>query len=612
MRTIVRDVTWVLAVVFVSIAQPLYLLPIEQQLPITLALVLMGLFAHRPIFSLQTGDRSFRKVFVNGIDAILILIVLAVGVYLSINYSKIIFRQGDFTSFDLIVSILVAILVFEGVRRAVGWALTLVCLFAILYALFGPYMPGPLMHRGYTIGRISQQLTLSYSGIFGTPLQVMIRYVILFIVFGSFLQVSGAAEFLIKFAKSFAGRFTGGLGKVAVVASALVGTISGSAAGNVATTGSVTIPAMKRDKYEPHFAGAIEAVASTGGQIMPPVMGAAAFLMADYLGIPYVKVATAAIIPALFYFLSAGIAIDLYARYKGIKGLPKEEIPPFLSTLKEGWYYLSAILIVYVVLIVGYSATIAGFIGVITALTLTLVKRVSLKQMFEALVSGGEASATLCAVSAGAGIIVGIVQLTGIGAQLASILVDLSQGSIFFLLILVMVASIILGMGMPTTVVYVLLAALVAPALVKLGITPLAAHFFIFYFGVLAAITPPVALASYAAASIAGSNFNQTGWTAFKISLPSFIVPFFFTLNPSLLLQGDPLSILYNSLTATIGIAACTTAAIGYFKRKIPLLIRFVLFVGSVLLIHGDWKTDVIGVILLTIAIVSLYKLKQE
>ncbi|HLV10995.1 MAG TPA: TRAP transporter fused permease subunit, partial [Trueperaceae bacterium] len=505
-RGALGDLFWIAAMLFVVVVQPLYLLPVEQQLPITLTLVMVGLFLKRP--TVRDEAKASRPVVLlgRGVDLVLIVASAVAGAYVAMNYAAIIFRQGAFTPTDNFMAMVLLVLVLEGVRRAVGWPLTIVCLVFILYALFGRQMPGPLLHRGYSLERIGRHLALSYSGIYGIPLAVMVRYVILFIVFGALLQVSGAADFLVRFAQSIAGRFTGGLGKVAVVSSALVGTISGSAAGNVATTGSVTIPAMKRGGYQPHFAGAIESVASTGGQIMPPIMGAAAFLMADYLGVPYGQIAIAATLPALLYFLAAGVAVDLYARSHGLRGMKASEIEPLKSVLREGWLYILPILVIYVLLVAGYSPTLSALVGLAMAVLLMVVQRAGLRQIVAAFEAAGRGAATLTVVAAGAGIVVGVMQLTGLGARLASVLVDLSGGSILVLLLLTMVTSIILGMGMPTTVVYVLLFSLVAPALVAMGIAPLSAHFFIFYYGVLAAITPPVALASYAAASIAGSH----------------------------------------------------------------------------------------------------------
>ena len=356
---------------------------------------------------------------------------------------------------------------------------------------------------------------------------------------------------------------------------------------------------MKRGGYQPHIAGAIESVASTGGQIMPPIMGAAAFLMADYLGIPYLKVAAAAVIPAVLYFLSAGVAIDLYARAYGLRGLRRDEMPRFLQTLRQGWIFLVLIALVYVMLVMGYTATRAAFVGVVAATILTLLKRVKLAEVWDVLKQSSEAAGILCAVTAGAGIVVGVVQLTGLGAQLAAALVDLSGGSVIVLLLLVMVASLILGMGMPTTVVYILLAALVGPALVTMGLEPVSAHFFFFYFGVLAAITPPVALASYAAASIARSDFNQTGWASFKMAIPSFIVPFFFALNPALLLDGTTAEIIRCSITAALGVWLISSAVMNWMNGRLPWFARLILLASSALLIDGGLLTDIVGLVVL-------------
>ncbi len=607
-RSVISKVAWLLTLVFITFAQPLYLLPIEQQLPITLMLVMIGLFYQRPfILSIEKrGKKAETMLFL--LDSLFVAASVAVGLYITLNYHAIIYRQGAFTPMDAVVSIVAVVLTLDAVRRAVGWPLTIVCLVTIAYALLGRMMPGALFHRGYSLKRTSLQLALSYSGLYGIPLQIMVRYVILFIVFGTLLQLSGAAEFLVKFSTAFAGRFAGGLGKVAVVSSGLVGSISGSAAGNVATTGSVTIPAMIASRYEPHFAASVEAVASTGGQIMPPIMGAAAFLMADYLGIPYMQVVKAAVIPAFLYFFSAGAAIDIYARSKGILGLPKSEIPPFWQVVKKGWVFLILILLVYGILISGSSPTLAAFVGVIAAAILTAVKRVGFKALVEELYDGSLSAAKLCAVTAGAGIVVGVIQLTGLGAQLASVMVDLAHGHVYLLLVLVMIASIIMGMGMPTTVVYVLLAALVGPALVRMGIDLIGAHFFFFYFGVMAAITPPVALASYAAASIAKSPFDKTGWTAFKMAIPAFIVPFFFVQNPALLMNGSAIEIIYGVFSATIGVWMFSVATINYLGGELPLWGKGAIIAGAICLIGNHLIFNILGYVVLLMMIIVWYR----
>jgi len=345
---------------------------------------------------------------------------------------------------------------------------------------------------------------------------------------------------------------------------------------------------------------------------MPPIMGAAAFLMADYLGIPYIMVVKAAVIPAFLYFFSAGAAIDIYARSKGILGLPKSQIPSFWGVIKTGWIFLALILLVYGMLIAGYSPTLAAFAGIIAAGLLIIVRKVGLKALMDALYDGAQSAAKLCAVTAGAGVVVGVIQLTGLGAQLASFMVEISQGHVFILLILVMFASIVMGMGMPTTVVYVLLAALVAPALVKLGVDIVGAHFFFFYFGVLAAITPPVALASYAAASIAKSDFDKTGWTAFKMAVPAFIVPFFFVMNPALLMNGTLFQIIYGVITSVIGVWMISVATMNYLAGRLPLWGRGLIIIGAVLLIGHSLVTDIAGYLVLAGLILVWFRRRRK
>ncbi|BAS28196.1 TRAP transporter permease [Limnochorda pilosa] len=589
-RRVFGSLCWTAAVLFVVVVQPIYLLPVEQQLPIVLAITMMGLFAQKPLFS-----RGRSLPLAGLIDLSLIVAAAVTGYYVASNYQAIINRQGAFTPADIRVSVVAVVLVFDAIRRSVGWPLTIVGLVFVGYALFGRSMPGLLLHRGYSFETTTSHLLLTYSGIYGTPLKIMIRYVIIFILFGALLQAVGGSNVLVRFARALAGRYTGGLGKVAVIASALVGSVSGSAAGNVATTGSVTIPAMKLGGYPPHVAGAIESVASTGGQIMPPIMGAAAFLVADYLGVPYGRIALAATLPAVLYFLSAGMAVDLYSRARGLRGMPRDRVEPLVKVLREGWLYIVPIFAIYALLIAGYSPTLSALVGLGMAALLLVVKRVGVHQIAAALEEAGKSAATLSVVAAGAGIVVGVMQLTGLGARLASILVDLSMGSSFILLLLAMVTSIILGLGMPTTVVYVLLVSLVVPALVRMGIEPISAHFFIFYFGVLAAITPPVALASYAAASIAGSSPDRTGWTALKMALPAFIIPFFFARNPALLLQGAWHTVMLSTASAAIGVCILAVAIMNYLQGPLRWWARVLAAAAALLLIRQGIVTDVAG-----------------
>ena len=597
---------------FIIVAQPLYLLPIERQLTITLTLVMTGLFYYRPFLKFSSSRQSVGRVLLFSIDSVFAIAAVAAGIYITLYYDAIIFRQGAFTAADSVFAVILVFLALDSVRRSVGWPLTVVCTAALAYAMFGRIMPGAFFHRGYTVERITQQLALSFSGLYGIPLRIMVRYVILFIAFGTLLSLSGAADFLVRFSTSLAGRYVGGHGKVAVLASGLIGSISGSAAGNVATTGSVTIPAMKSAGYKPHFAASIEAVASTGGQIMPPIMGAAAFLMSDYLGVSYITVVKAAVVPAFLYFFSAGTAIDVYARSEGILGLPKSAIPSPWSVAKNGWGYLGLILLVYGLLIGGYSPTRAAFIGVIAAFAFSLFRKVGLRSYMQALFEGAESSAKLCAVTAGSGIVVGVIQLTGLGAQLAGSMVDMSNGHLFVLLVLVMITSIILGMGMPTTVVYVLLAALVTPALAELGVDLIGAHFFSFYFGVMAAITPPVALASYAAASIAGSSFDKTGWTAFKMAAPAFIIPFFFAGNPALMMNGTFLEIIYAVICAAAGVWMISAAAMNYFRGKLPWWNRITIIIGALMFIRNNTAAHITGYVILLGFLISRFSITKK
>ena len=598
-RAAVRAVCGVAALLFVVVAQPLYLLPVEQQLPVVLGLVVLTILAATPLAGQRSGVRA---ALGQAVDLVLAVAGVGFAVYLGRHYQDIIGRQGAFTAVDTAVAAAGLVVVLEAVRRSVGWPFTLLCLAFLGYALAGPYMPSVLVHRGYTLGQTASELMLSYTGVLGTPLRIMVQSVVIFLAFGAVLQAVGASRVLLRLAEAVAGRFTGGLGKVAVLGSALVGTVSGSAAGNVATTGTVTIPAMKQGGYPPHVAGAIEALASTGGQIMPPVMGAAAFLMADYLGVPYGRVALAATLPALLYFLAAWVAVDLFARGHGLRGAPSGGGMSAGQVLREGWLYLLPVVAIYVLLVRGYSPTLSALVGIALAAVLLVVRRARAKELLDALVQAGDSTATLCAVAAGAGVVVGVLQMTGMGARLASMLVDLSRGSSLVLLVLTMVTSVIMGMGMPTTVVYVLLASLVVPALTRMGVTAMAAHFFIFYFGVLAAITPPVALASYAAASIAQDSPGRTGWMAFKMALPAFAVPFVFVREPALLFQGSIAHAAAAALAAGMSVYALGAAVMNHLAGPMPAWLRVVTGAAGVLLAGVHWQAELAGLGLLAVA----------
>ena len=612
-RGALGDLFWIAAMLFVVVVQPLYLLPVEQQLPITLTLVMVGLFLKRP--TVRDEAKASRPVVLlgRGVDLVLIVASAVAGAYVAMNYAAIIFRQGAFTPTDNFMAMVLLVLVLEGVRRAVGWPLTIVCLVFILYALFGRQMPGPLLHRGYSLERIGRHLALSYSGIYGIPLAVMVRYVILFIVFGALLQVSGAADFLVRFAQSIAGRFTGGLGKVAVVSSALVGTISGSAAGNVATTGSVTIPAMKRGGYQPHFAGAIESVASTGGQIMPPIMGAAAFLMAEFTGLPYSRIIAGAAIPALLYYFGVWSGVHYEAKKLGLKGLSREDLPKFKRIMLDRGHLIIPLVAIIYLLVTGFTPMKAALWAIILSILSSMVRkatRIKPMEIIKGLEAGARGALGVIAATACAGIIIGVVTLTGLGLKLGSVLVEIANGNLLITLFFTMLTSILLGMGVPTTANYVITSTIAAPAIVMImaqraGLDPFAvapahiilpAHMFAFYFGIIADVTPPVALAAFAGAGIAKANPMKTGVNATKLAIAAFLVPYIFVMSPQMLLFNvTPIGLIWMLITSLIGITAVSGAVNAWFRTHMNWIERIAAFAGGLLMIYPGLVTDSIG-----------------
>jgi len=443
---------------------------------------------------------------------------------------------------------------------------------------------------------------LTLSGIYGLPLKVMFDYIVLFIVFGAFLEVTGGISLFINLSMALMGRYTGGQGKIAVIASGLMGMISGSAVANVATVGTFTIPAMKKSGYDSTFAGAVESIASTGGQLMPPVMGAAAFVMAEYIEIPYATICLRAAIPAVIYYFILGLNIHFYAQRKGLYGLPKEELPKLRDVLRKQGLLLLSLVAIILALVLGYSPTMAALSGLAVILIVCWVRpesRLTWTKVYKALHSSGMAGVQVGVASASAGIILGVFMLTGLGTKIASVLIQISGGSVLFLLIISMLTSIAFGMGMPTTPCYILLATLVGPALTDMGVPKLLAHLFLFYFGMLSMITPPVAMAAYAAAAIAGDSFYRTGFLAWRMALPIFIIPYFFIYYPGLALMGSWDHVLTSVFAAVIGLTACSIALTGYFRGELHLWERTILLLGGLGLIHKGVITDIIGITIL-------------
>ncbi|MBA7577671.1 hypothetical protein ES708_19524 [subsurface metagenome] len=455
-------------------------------------------------------------------------LTIIIETYIIINHYDILIRAGSPTFLDLIIGALTIILVLEATRRVVGLAMVIIAIFALIYTCFGPWMPLIIAHGGWNIKSIIDQQFLGYSGIFGIPLGVMATYLIIFLLFGSFLKNIRVSDYYNNLAIFLVGKAIGGPAKAAVLASAFMGTISGSAVSNVATTGIITIPLMKKSGYSGVFAGAVEAVASSGGQFMPPIMGASAFIMAEYLGIRYLDVCMSAAIPAFFYFFSIFMMIHYYSLKKDLKIIAKDKILSKREIIK-GLYNLFPIIILITFLVYGFTPLIAGVYGIISIIILGIfTKRLTINSFFRSLEQGAKSSVLVSVTGACAGIIICSLTSTGLGLRMSSIIEVISKGNLLITLFLIMITSIVLGMGVPTVGAYIILASVIAVKLVYMGVEPIAAHLFIFYFAIISAITPPVALAAYTGAGIAQSDPWKTGVMAFKMGIAAFLIPFYF------------------------------------------------------------------------------------
>ncbi len=523
------------------------------------------------------------------------------GGYILFNYEDLVQRFGIATQLDIVFGIVMILLVCEAARRTVGVVLTGIAAVFLLYGLLGPYLPGLLAHRGYSVGRIAYQMYLTTSGIYGVPIDVSATMIALFVIFGSFLDRSGAGKTFIDLAFSLTGRSRGGPAKAAVVGSALMGTISGSAAANVAVTGTFTIPLMKRAGYDSSFAGAVEAVASTGGQIMPPIMASAAFVMAELTGIPYIQICIAAVPSALLYFFTIFVMVHLKAVQLDLCGSDQDQLPNFMATLKEGVHLLVPFGVLIYLLAEMYSPGFAAFWSVMATILVCMLRkstRMGPMAFLEAMRDGGTRMIEVGVTCAVAGVIIGMINLTGLGVKLSSLLIALSGGSLLALLFVTMVASIILGMGMPTVAAYLLLAVLVGPALMDVGLSQLQAHMFILYFGTVSAITPPVALAAFTAAGIAEANPMKVGLNAVLLGIAAYIVPYMFVYNPSLLWQGDLIYIILSLLTAMLGCTSLAAGILGQLLRHCVVWERLLLIASGLLLIKPGLITDAIGLLM--------------
>jgi TRAP transporter 4TM/12TM fusion protein len=538
-----------------------------------------------------------------------------IGMYLTVNYMRLMETAGDYTRADMVVGICGTLLTLEAARRVVGTPIVVIASSFLAYAYFGAYLPGFLSHRGYSIERIVSHMYFTTEGILGIPLGVSSTFIFLFILFGAFLEKTGIGKLFIDIADAIAGWAAGGPAKVAVITSALEGTISGSSVANTVGSGSFTIPMMKKLGYRPEFAGAVEAAASTGGQIMPPVMGAAAFLMAEFIGMPYIEIAKAAAIPACLYFLGIFIEVHFEAKRCGLKGKTWEQIPRFVTVLKErGHLFVPLIAIIYI-LMEGFTPSYAALIGLGLSVVAGMLKkatRMSIPAIFNALEAGARAALGVAIACATAGIIVGVVTLTGLGLKMANGLVDIAGGNLLATMLFTMITSLILGMGVPTTANYVITATMAAPALVLLGVEKLAAHLFVFYFGIIADITPPVALAAYAGAGIARANPFWTGVTASKLAIGAFIVPYIFVLNPAMVLIGTtPYLLGLNLVTACGGMFGVGAAMIGFCVAPMNWFERIWFAIAGLMLIDPGTVTDTIGIMMLAAGLVIQYRKKK-
>jgi TRAP transporter 4TM/12TM fusion protein len=533
-------------------------------------------------------------------DIVLAVCAISVSIYLIIIYGTLM-RNSTGTPFAPIGISLAAVagtlLIMELTRRVAGLALVVISLIFLVYVFVGHLLPGFLNSPLITWQRFFSQVYTD-TGILGPTTAVSSTYIILFIIFAAFLQSSKVGDYFVNFAFALAGRSRGGPAKVAIFASGLMGMINGTSAGNVVATGSLTIPLMKKVGYDKKTAGAIEAAASTGGQIMPPIMGAGAFIMAEITGIPYSDIAIAAVIPAILYFVSIYFMVDLEAAKRAMRGMREDELPKIAEMLKRVFLFLPIVILI-VALFMGYSVIRAGTLATICAAVVSWFTPypMNLKSVVKSFENAGQMSIQIIAVCACAGIIVGVISLTGVGARFSNLLLDIADQSQLLALFFAMCISIMLGMGMPTTAAYAVAASVVAPGLISLGIPLLTAHFFVFYFAVVSAITPPVALASYAAAGISGANPMETSTASFKIGISAFIVPFMFFYNSALLMEGTTLEILRAVLTAVVGVFLLSSAVQGWFIGKTAVwFLRIGLMFAALLMIEGGWKTDLIGI----------------
>lgn len=567
------------------------------------------------VYLLYPSRKSWSRTRVHPLDVVLAILGAASPAYIVLEYKELVLRSGTVTTPDLVIGLLGILLVVEATRRVVGIPMVTVVLCFIAYAFAGPYMPGVLAHRGLTLSQLVSHLYFTTEGIFGIPLGVSSTFIFLFILFGAYLESTGLGKFFIDLANSIAGWASGGPAKVAVLSSGLMGTVSGSSVANVVGTGSLTIPMMKKLGYHKNFAGAVEAAASTGGQLMPPVMGAAAFLMAEFVGVPYIDIVKAAVIPALLYFTGVWLGVHFEAKRNNLKGLPREQLPKFSRLfLERGHLALPLVVIVYL-LVSGYTPMRAALVAIVLSIVCSALRkstRMKPVEIVRGLDKGARNVLSVLVACASAGIVIGVVTKTGVGLKLASGLLTLSGGLLLPTLFFTMITAIVLGMGVPTTANYVITSTIAAPAIIQMGVPVLAAHMFVFYFGIIADVTPPVALAAFAGAGIAGGNALRTGINASKLAIAAFIIPYMFVLSPVILMiDATAGTLILTTITAIIGMVALSSALIGYLADTCRPYERLLLIAGGLMMIKPGMMTDLAGFALFAVVLLSQWKRRK-
>jgi TRAP transporter 4TM/12TM fusion protein len=551
------------------------------------------------IFLMYPSRNSWSRSSVHPVDVVLAIVGAAMPLYVVVFYGELVLRAGQITQTDMAIGTLGVLMVIEAARRVVGWPIVIVSIAFMIYGFAGPYMPDMLAHRGLDIGDMVSHLYFTTEGIFGIPLGVSSTFIFLFILFGAYLETTGLGKFFIDIANAVAGWASGGPAKVAVLSSGLMGTVSGSSVANVVGTGSFTIPMMKKMGYSKEFAGAVEAAASTGGQLMPPIMGAAAFLMAEFIGVPYFDVVKAAAIPAVLYYAGVWIGVHLEAKKNGLRGIPRNELPKFSELFVERGHLALPLAGIIYLLVAGYSPTRAALAAIVLAIFASFLRkstRMKPMEIIEGLEKGAKGVLGVMIACATAGIIIGVVTKTGVGLKMAGALIDLAGGQLLPAMFFTMITSLILGMGVPTTANYVITSTIAAPALIQMGVPIMAAHLFVFYFGIIADVTPPVALAAYAGAGISGGNPMKTGVVASKLAVAAFVIPYIFVLSPALLMINTTAGeLIWALITSIIGMIGLGAAMIGYFLAPVNPLLRLAFFVGGLMLIDPGLLTDVIG-----------------